>query len=122
MGSNDSPPPDIPIVQKLDNYIMRIERFDQANFGKIALESPDLRLDIRPSSDKICVMGPMNNVSPGQKVPLGEFVANSTGEINGGAFSGISDDPPGKLNCLEAYQNAPGTKQNILDAKAPINS
>uniref|UniRef100_M1DNV2 Bifunctional endo-1,4-beta-xylanase xylA n=1 Tax=Solanum tuberosum TaxID=4113 RepID=M1DNV2_SOLTU len=103
LTGNDSPNQGLQHTQKSHDSTMPIARSDEAISGELVAHSPELRLQIRPSSQQFHGDLTTGDCSPGEEVHLTAISSKMAGQIIGDMNSGeqpvAGDDCATKSNC-----------------------
>ncbi|WMV50072.1 hypothetical protein MTR67_043457 [Solanum verrucosum] len=112
-GNHESTFKDLSPVRRSNDSITQIERSMKVNSGEIAVESPNVRLQFRPSFDERNETATTGESSPGQGVHLIEisnhFDSEISGDINSDKVAGVLGDDGDEV----LSQKSPCEENNI---------
>ncbi|KAH0661513.1 hypothetical protein KY284_026444 [Solanum tuberosum] len=120
-GNHESTSKDLPTVQKSIDSIVQIERSMKAISGETVAKSPELRLQIRPTSDEINETSTTGESSPGQGVHLTEISDHFDGKISGDIKSGKDTGAPVDNVNEGSHQMNPDAEDNLLKVREHLN-
>ncbi|KAH0712244.1 hypothetical protein KY289_008203 [Solanum tuberosum] len=118
--NNESPPKDLPAIEKSHSSSMQIGRSAMANPGEIAEKSPQLRPRIRIASDEMNDSSTTGESSPDQGVHHTPILTRLDGGIAGGVNSVQVTGNPVNNGEEILHQTNPSDKDNIHKVTEPL--